>query len=78
MAKTVGLSRNIKMQWLNKAVALLDDNLDETEYKSALNDYLGFEIGSAINIRKTREILMHLQSASVPWSAPLLGICLQS
>jgi hypothetical protein len=60
MAKTVGLSRNIKMQWLNKAVALLDDNLDETEYKSALNDYLGFEIGSAINIRKTREILMHL------------------
>ena len=60
MAKTVGLSRNIKMQWLNKAVALLYDNLEETEYKSALNEYLGFEIGSAINIRKTREILMHL------------------
>lgn len=60
MAKTVGLSRNIKMQWLNKAVALLYDNLEETEYKSALNAYLGFEIGSAINIRKTREILMHL------------------
>ena len=60
MAKTVGLSRNIKMQWLNKAVALLCDNLEETEYKSALNEYLGFEIGSAINIRKTREILMHL------------------
>lgn len=60
MAKTVGLSRNIKMQWLNKAVALLYDNLEETEYKSALNEYLGFEIGSVINIRKTREILMHL------------------
>ena len=60
MAKTVGLSRNIKMQWLNKAVALLYDNLEETEYKSALNEYLGYEIGSAINIRKTREILMHL------------------
>lgn len=60
MAKTVGLSRNIKMQWLNKAVALLDDNLEEAEYKSALNEYLGYEIGSAINIRKTREILMHL------------------
>lgn len=60
MAKTVGLSRNIKMQWLNKAVALLSDNLEKAEYKSALNEYLSYEIGSAINIRKTREILMYL------------------
>ena len=60
MAKAVGFSRNIKMQWLNKAVELLNENLEEAEYKDALNKYLGFEIGSAINIRKTREILMHL------------------
>jgi len=60
MAKAVGLSRNIKMQWLNKAVDLLDENLEEAEYKNTINEYLSFEIGSAINIRKTREILMHL------------------
>ena len=60
MAKAVGLSRNIKMQWLNKAVDLFNENLEEAEYKNTLNEYLGFEIGSAINIRKTREILMHL------------------
>lgn len=60
MAKTVGLSRNIKMQWLNKAIDLLNENLVEAEYKAALNEYLAFEIGSAINIRKTREILMNL------------------
>lgn len=60
MAKTVELSRNIKMQWLNKAIDLLNENLVEAEYKAALNEYLAFEIGSAINIRKTREILMNL------------------
>lgn len=60
MAKAVGFSRNLKMQWLNKAVELLNRNLEEAEYKDALNEYLGFEIGSAINIRKTREILMHI------------------
>lgn len=58
MAKAVGLSRNIKMQWLNKAVELLGENLSEIEYKEALNEYLSFEISSAINLRKTREILM--------------------
>lgn len=58
MAKAVGLSRNVKLQWLNKAVELLGENLSETEYKYALNEYLGFEISSAINLRKTREILM--------------------
>lgn len=60
MAKTVGLSRNIKMQWLNKAVDLLGENLPETEYKQTLNEYLSFEISSAINLRKTREILMNI------------------
>ena len=38
MAKLIGLSRNIKMQWLNKAVELLDENLTEMEYKQALNE----------------------------------------
>ena len=59
MAKAVGLSRKITLRWLNKAVDLLDENLSEEEYKTALNEYLSYEIDSAIVLRKTREILMH-------------------
>jgi hypothetical protein len=59
MAKMVGLSRKIKLQWLNKAVEFLDDNLSEEEFKTKLNEYLAFEIDSATVLRKTREILMH-------------------
>ena len=60
MSKTVGLSRNIKLQWLNKAVDLLDENLTEEEYKAKMNDYLSYEIDSPTNIRKIREILMRI------------------
>lgn len=60
MGKMVGLSRNLKMTWLNKSVELLSENLPETEYKDKLNEYLSFEIKSPTNLRKTREILMNL------------------
>ena len=60
MGKMVGLSRNLKMTWLNKAVELLSENLPEQEYKDRLNEYLSFEIKSPTNLRKTREILMNL------------------
>lgn len=60
MAKMVGLSRNLKLAWLKMTVRLLDENLPEEEFKSRLNEYLGFEIKSATNLRKTREILMHI------------------
>ena len=60
MGKMVGLSRNLKMTWLNKAVELLSENLSEQEYKDRLNEYLSFEIKSPTNLRKTREILMNL------------------
>lgn len=60
MGKMVGLSRNLKMTWLNKAVELLSEDLPETEYKDKLNEYLSFEIKSTTNLRKTREILMNL------------------
>lgn len=60
MGKMVGLSRNLKMSWLNKTVELLAENLPEEEFKAKLNDYLSFEIKSPINLRKTRQILMHL------------------
>lgn len=60
MGKMVGLSRNLKMTWLNKAVELLSENLPEQGYKDKLNEYLSFEIKSPTNLRKTREILMNL------------------
>jgi len=60
MAKMVGLARNLKLQWMNKAVELMVDNLTENEMKERLNEYLGFEIESPTNLRKTREILMNI------------------
>ena len=60
MAKMVGLSRNLKLQWLNKVVELASSNLTEQEIKDRLNEYLSFEILSPTNLRKTREILMNI------------------
>lgn len=60
MAKTIGLSRKITLQWLNKAVDLWGENLREEEYKTKMNEYLSFEIGSPTVLRKTREILMRV------------------
>lgn len=59
MAKTVGYACAVKLRWLNKAVELVHEDLEEKEFKDKLNEYLAFEIDSAINLRKTREILMH-------------------
>lgn len=56
----IGLSRNIKIQWLNKTVELLFENLTEEEIKEQLNEYLSFEISSPTNLRKTREILLNI------------------
>lgn len=60
MAKMVGLSRNLKEPWLNKVAELAIEDLTEDEVKNQLNEYLGFEIGSPTNLRKTREILMNI------------------
>ena len=59
MAKMVGLSRNLKLQWLNK-VAELVWRTSEQEIKEQLNEYLSFEIESPTNIRKTRNPYEHL------------------
>lgn len=60
MAKMVGLSRNIKLPWLNKTFELMQHGLEEEELKAQINEYLSFEITSPINIRKTREILLRI------------------
>ena len=49
MAKMVGLSRNLKLSWLNQTVELVSSNLVENEIKEKLNEYLSFEIGSPTN-----------------------------
>jgi len=58
MAKMVGLSRPIKLEWLNKTIELIKQGKTEAEIKNELNGYLSFEITSPTNLRKTREILM--------------------
>jgi len=60
MAKIIGLSRSIKLEWLNKTVELILEGKDETQIKDELNEYLSFEIKSPTNLRKTREILMNI------------------
>ena len=58
MAKMVGLSRSIKLEWLNKTVELILEEKSDAQIKEELNEYLSFEISSPTNLRKTREILM--------------------
>lgn len=60
MAKMVGMNVVVKEGWTKKAIALLSENLTEKEFKDALNEHLSFEIDSAINLRKAREILMRV------------------
>ena len=58
--KMVGLSRAIKIEWLNKTVDLVLEGMAPENIKEALNNYIGFEISSKDNIRKSRDILMNL------------------
>jgi len=60
MIKMIGLSRPIKLEWLNKTVELLLEGKSVTQIKDELNEYLSFEIKSNINVKKTREILMNI------------------
>lgn len=60
MAKMVGLSRTIKLPWLNKAADLYGSEYTEAEVKEQLNEFLSYEIGSPTVLRKTREILMNI------------------
>lgn len=60
MAKMVGLSRAIKIEWLNKVVNLVNEGMAPENIREALNDYISFEISSPDNIRKSREIPMNL------------------
>ena len=58
MAKPVGLSRSLKLEWLNKTVELIIENNNEEQIKSELDYYLSFEIKDLTNLMKTRNILI--------------------
>lgn len=60
MAKMVGMNVVIKQGWTKKAVSLLAENPTEDQCKAVINEYLSFEIDSAINLRKAREVLMRV------------------
>lgn len=77
MAKMVGLSRNLKLQWLNKAAELVLEGHTEQEIKDQLNEYLSFEIESPTNIRKTREILMNIWVYDNDYSAKIKETALE-
>ncbi len=42
----VGLSRTIKLPWLNKAAQRYQEHLPLEEFKAQMNEYLSFEIES--------------------------------
>lgn len=60
MSKIIGMSRNLKLEWLNQVASLYISGKTEAEIKESLNDYLSYEIKSPTNLRKTREILMNI------------------
>lgn len=60
MSKIIGMSRNIKIEWLNKVADLYISGKTEKVTKDELNEYLSFEIKSPTNLRKTREILTNI------------------
>lgn len=65
MSKIIGMSRNIKIEWLNKAADLYISGKTERDTKDELNEYLSFEIKSPTNLRKTREILMNIWTKDI-------------
>ena len=60
MSKVIGMSRNIKLEWLNKVAFLNIIGKSEEEIRKDLNEYLSVEIKSYTNMRKTRKILMNI------------------
>lgn len=60
MNEIVGMSRSIRLEWLDEVAQMVVNDKNEKEIKDLLNEYLSFDIKSATNLRKTREILMNI------------------
>lgn len=60
MAKSIGFSRNIKLEWLDKTVELIKSDKSNREISEELLSYLSFEIGDKTNLQKTKNILLNI------------------
>ena len=60
MAKSIGFSRNIKIEWLDKTVELVKSDKTNGEISEELLKYLSYEIGDKTNLHKTRNILINI------------------
>lgn len=58
MARVIGMNRAIKLEWLNKTAELVRQGLDDKTIRAELQEYLSFEIDSAVNLKNTRTILL--------------------
>ncbi len=71
MAKRIGFMCDLKLPWLNQTADFVCENLPEEEIKERLDKYLGFEIRSENNIRRTREILLNIWYRKTEYSSLL-------
>jgi hypothetical protein len=58
MARVIGMNRAVKLEWLNKTAELVRQGLDDKTIRAELQEYLSFEIDSAVNLKNTRTILL--------------------
>lgn len=60
MSRSVGMSRNINLDYLNKIVELMNSNQEGKIIKSELQEYISFYIQDKTNLSKTVNILMNI------------------
>lgn len=60
MTKMIGLSRPIKLEWLDKTVELILERKTKDEISEELKFYLSFEIKDKTNLYKTRSSLLNI------------------
>jgi len=58
MARVIGMNRAVKLEWLNKTADLVRKGLDDKTIRAELQQYLSYEINSAVNLKNTRTILL--------------------
>ena len=58
MARVIGMNRAIKHEWLDKTADLVRQGHDDKTIRAELQEYLSFEIDSAVNLKNTRTILL--------------------
>lgn len=60
MPKMVGLVKPLKPEWMDRAAELFIEGQQIGQIKQSINEYLSYEIKSAIVVSKTRESLVNL------------------